>query len=65
MGWIKENEWEKRFCIEKKAIPKLGAKKFETNGINLKIKEFSLYCKLGKEINVERIVFIRAANIKE
>jgi hypothetical protein len=26
----------------KKAIPKLSAKKFETNGINLKIKEFSL-----------------------
>jgi len=46
-------------------MTKLSAKKFETNGINLKIKEFSLYCKLGKEINIERIVFIRATNTKE
>jgi hypothetical protein len=55
----------KTVLYRKKAIPKLSAKKFETNGINLKIKEFSLYCKLGKEMNIERIVLIRATNTKE
>jgi len=46
----------KTVLYRKKAITKLGAKKFETNGINLKIKEFSLYCKLGKEINIENSI---------